>query len=104
MQPAISYAAAQGVPPFDWNAFLLKPSYTDDEWQEAQNYANEWVTCACGNQCAVLPRGINGVPMDRVLADLGAMFCDAIWARDISEAYYILQAIEQRATTLLNAL
>ena len=42
--------------------------------------------------------------MDRVLADLGAMFCDAIWARDISEAYYILQAIEQRATTLLNAL
>jgi len=66
-----TYAETKGKAPFDWKAFLEKESYTKDELFYAKELAKNWVTCACGNQCDVIPRGYDGKPLDRRLKKLG---------------------------------
>jgi hypothetical protein len=71
-----SEACDHGV--FDWNAFLNKPAYTAEELKDAYDLANNWVTCACGNQCTTIKRWKDGCPEDRVLEALGRNFMRAI--------------------------
>lgn len=40
--------------------------------------SSSWVTCACGNLCAAIPRGAIGSPLDHTLQELGRAFYD-IW-------------------------
>lgn len=57
-----TYAESKGKEPFDWNEFLSH----DIEWyldKKNSNHINaacllarDWATCACGNQCAIIPR------------------------------------------------
>lgn len=69
-----TYASTNGKKDFDWNAYLdacilLEVPATHDMVIKSQS----WVTCACGNQCAALPR-VDGKPKDRKLAKLGMDF------------------------------
>lgn len=45
--------------------------------------AGDWPTCACGNQCSVIPRNEIGEPKDELLFDLGMRFYN-----HIADAYY----------------
>lgn len=86
-----TYAETQGKKPFDWNAFLEKESYTEDELYQAIDSAIDWVTCACGNQCDVIPRGYDGKPLDRRLKKLGREFFVCI-----KTMYYYFKADEEQ--------
>lgn len=74
----MTYAEQQGEMPFDWNEFLNRKVISDAEWEKADKLAVDWVTCACGNLCEVIPRLANGMPDDDELAWSGARFSDAI--------------------------
>jgi hypothetical protein len=115
-----TYTQACGKLPFDWNGFLSKANYTNEDLIFADTKARSWVTCACGSQCNVLPRDGQGQPEDPLLKNLGLRFMYAIGAmfnahnsdydsaiqiedfatarRDAKE---ILQQIEDRATDLI---
>lgn len=70
----IKYCEFRNHFPFDWNAFLMQKSYTYKELVDASLLAKSWVTCACGNQCAIIPRSRDGVPIDDTLMKLGKDF------------------------------
>jgi hypothetical protein len=82
-----TYAEIHGTS-YDWRGFLAKGSkeYTRDELRNAYELSIGWPTCACGNQCAIIPRhksksaSKNGMPKDTVLASLGATFPSYIFA------------------------
>ena len=113
-----TFAETRNVAQFDWNAFLAKNEFTETEIINALNLAGEWVTCACGNLCAALPRNPNGEPLDYELADLGNKFYEAICSMDCShsrcdvknmikwrdKARTILFMIEDRSAILLKPL
>ena len=69
-----TYAETQGKAPFDWNAFLVKESYSYTEVEHAHYLSREWVTCACGNQCDIIPRNYQGMPEDKILQHYGKEF------------------------------
>jgi len=98
------YVEQEDEVPFDWNAFLDKADKNNlsaDDWEDAGWEASDWTTCACGNQCAVLPRDNIGKPLDKLLVGLGMKFCRAIIGEDIDGATAILAQIEQRSAYLL---
>jgi hypothetical protein len=95
-----TYAEANGAAPFDWNAFL-SIGHTEEEWEAANVLSQEWVTCACGNQCDALPRNRHGEPLDPELFWAGNEFNSAIHERDMAEAQRILAKIEKRTGHLL---
>ena len=68
----------------------------------AIHFAQSWVTCACGNQCKIIPRNDNGEPKDRQLKNLGVAFLARIEIMAIDSAIKCLELIEERAQELLN--
>jgi hypothetical protein len=70
----------------------------------AMDKATDWATCACGNQCAIIPRHPNGRPEDPLLDDLGLRFTMAISTQDEELAKYLLKEIEKRSAKLINEL
>lgn len=98
-----TYAEAKGSAPFDWYAFLRQPQIDEDEWTSAIERARNWTTCACGNQCAVIPRHREGEPKDDVLAHLGGAdgFLQSIKDHDQEGALNLLDLIEARSTYLI---
>lgn len=96
-----TYAQENKKKPFDWTTFLKKKNKTFNDWATAENEASSWVTCACGNQCSVIPRASSGVPVDSKLATLGFNFTREIRHRESSEALKTLRQIEKRSTTLI---
>lgn len=123
-----TYAESQGHPPSNWLA-ALEPGLTTPELEKLVELAQDWPTCACGNQCDVIPRwetkddkifnfwNAPGRPKDEVLAQLGVDFYDRlVSARDISyyddeessrltiEALNTFHQIEQRAAELIKEL
>lgn len=68
------YAASVGAKQFDWNAFLHKNIYTQEELDEAYELASNWPTCAVGNTCSIIPRNKTGSPKDIELLALGTNF------------------------------
>jgi hypothetical protein len=73
-----SYAESLDKKPFDWHEFLSRKAYTENELHLAYGRAISWVTCACGNQCARIPRKSNGSPRDTELANLGVKFANYV--------------------------
>ena len=59
------------------------------------------MTCACGNQCEVIPRRI-GEPVDVELRILGYQFSEHIHAREYSKAIRTLSDIEKRSAFLIS--
>lgn len=121
----MTYAESQGEQPFNWLA-ALKPGLTYEQLLTLKNLSGSWPTCACGNQCNVIPRwtikdydendhNIYGQPKDPVLSGLGYSFNNYIlhardYAKDgelekrdlyIEHARRIFLEIEQRAVELI---
>lgn len=96
-----TYAEAKGEAPFDWNKFLVKNRFTDGDWNSAFRLSASYVTCACGNQCEIIPRDNAGVPDDPELKELGMLFFDAITQENPKWAKEVLEKIEKRSAELI---
>lgn len=96
-----TYAETRGEEPFDWWDALDNPGKYDD----LSANAGSWVTCACGNQCRVIPRHTGfmavGEPKDRTLKILGFDFLDQVTDRDYTAAKQTLRKIEARSVELI---
>jgi len=89
---------------FAWNNFLSRAvlgyiSY--EEWKIAKALSSEWPTCACGNQCALIPRLPSGCPRDTTLVSLGCSFSKQIFEQNFAAAKITLSLIETRSAQLL---
>jgi hypothetical protein len=98
-----TYSQKQGKTPFDWRAFLNQSEISDASAKWAESQAKEWVTCACGNQCDIIPRTGSGAPRDAILNQLGGDegFYAAVSKKDWAEAINFLDMIEVRSAYLI---
>jgi hypothetical protein len=104
MKKNISYAQKKKKKTFDWNGFLDKDFTRNKNFSketlnkliEASRLSSKWVTCACGNQCAIIPRNLEGQPKDYTLASLGMDFFSKI---NSMHSNYV-EAYEQKGQTL----
>jgi len=98
-----TYSETQGKESFDWNEFLNRENISEDAAEDARLRAKDWVTCACGNQCSVIPRDGEGQPDDYILRTLSAEvgFYGAIRKQNWEEAKNFLALIEIRSAYLI---
>jgi hypothetical protein len=99
-----TYAEVQSEESFDWRIALKEATereLSDDEWEELGEKSNDWVSCACGNMCSIIPRDHVGRPKDEYLAGLGETFNDNIDDKDPEEALKTLCEIEKRSEYLI---
>lgn len=84
-----TYIESKGGDPFDWYKFLLEGPFTSTSLMDAKEKAGRWPTCACGNQCDIIPRfeagrdnpgygWKTGEPFDERLRQLGLKFGNVI--------------------------
>ena len=100
-----TYAETQGENFFDWNAFLENPpKYGSNEHHDACDLAIDWVTCACGNLCDIIPRSPSGCPKDYRLQMFGGMFYREIKDGQWQQAKSTLLTIEKRSAELIEGL
>lgn len=103
--------------PFDWLQFFAQDEYSVQDLDAASTASGSWVTCACGNLCAAIPRDSMGSPLDDELRTLGLEFHDIIynwWVSGLEwplnttvykpKALALLQYIEHRAAHLIEQL
>ncbi len=86
---------------FDWFTALSQPHINSAAWERLSILSSKWTTCACGNQCVIIPRDYCGNPLDSKLALLGVKFAQCVEARDAESALATLYAIEQRSAYLI---
>ena len=100
------YSEDKGKEAFDWKKALSAKEISDQTWDELVKKAGDWVTCACGNQCAIIPRYDDGSPKDKILYVLGGIegFYGAIRNRDKENAIDLLAMIEYRSEILIRRL
>lgn len=99
-----TYAETRDADLFDWNEWLHEKEFherSEYEMDTAELLADSWVTCACGRQCEIIPRGDTGEPADRELWELGIYFSQSIHERERDEAIATLQKIEERSAFLI---
>jgi hypothetical protein len=97
-----NYAETKGESAFDWNALLENPpEYLSNEHYRACDLSGEWVTCACGNLCDIIPRSPIGRPSDTELESLGVNFYYAIKECEWQKAKEILAKIEKRSEEII---
>jgi hypothetical protein len=77
---AKTYAEKKKEKTINWSKFLKQKCEDMHENEVTQRRwdAEDWVTCACGNQCAIIPRDMDGVPKNRKLRELGVKFSGEI--------------------------
>lgn len=100
------YAEEFNKEAFDWNRALKNAIRRTTPMPKAQHVglyelAGEWVTCACGNQCSIIPRSSIGEPEDEILRKLGFEFACRITMSHWSKAKQTLKQIEQRSALLI---
>jgi hypothetical protein len=87
---------------FDWNKFLENPpEYLSNEHLDACDLSCEWVTCACGNLCDIIPRSPIGRPYDTELESLGIDFDYEIKRAEWQKAKETLEKIEKRSEEII---
>jgi hypothetical protein len=97
-----NYAETKGERAFDWNNFLDNPpEYLSIEHYRACDLAGEWVTCACGNLCDIIPRSPIGRPSDTDLESLGVNFYYSVKEGEWQNAKNTLWLIEKRSEELI---
>ena len=97
-----TYAETQGKKKFDWNAFLENPPERRSlRHRRATDLSGQWVTCACGNQCDIIPRSASGTPFDNELESLGFSFHALIDDGQWDLAKNTLNLIEKRSSELI---
>jgi hypothetical protein len=102
----LTYSEKTNNRPLNWFEALSDPDISDERWQKLREFAGQWTTCACGNQCYILPRYSGGQPIDKILATLGGDegFFGAVKDRDKDRAIYFLRLIENRSAELINSM
>lgn len=99
-----TYAEASHEKPFDWNKALddaIADMPDDYTFCELTNRASLWTTCACGNQCELIPRNSEGAPKDDRLRYLGIQFYESIEDMKPKRAKAILAQIEALSAILI---
>lgn len=99
-----TYTEYRKKKPFDWNALLdkaIKGELTEKEHDKACKLSASWVTCACGNQCSIIPRERNGEPLDGELYGLGLEFNQEVEEKRFNHAKKTLAKIEKRSAYLI---
>lgn len=98
-----TFAETKGAASFDWNKLLDDfIAGKDGDWDQAAILARDWITCACGNQCAIIPRFKgSGQPCDQALSDLGTSFFNHIISGHPKRAKRTLRKIEARSAQLI---
>jgi hypothetical protein len=103
MKTQTTYAESTGNKKFNWFTALerrLRDNVRESLVLTAK--AKNWTTCACGNQCDIIPRSSEGEPFDSTLSVLGVDFYNAVrWAR-WRQAINTLHAIEARSAKLIS--
>ena len=96
------YTETQGQESFDWNAFLDNPPEKgSEEHLDACDLSQDWITCACGNLCDIIPRSPSGRPKDYRLQMFGGMFYREIKDGQWQQAKSTLLTIEKRSAELI---
>lgn len=103
-----SFTTPASCPPIpkDWLAILdwliaTNPKLTEDQFELLLNAAERWPTCACGQLCKSLPRGVLGAPLDDIACSLGISFLQEIHNRRWQAARDTFLLIEERTKSLL---
>lgn len=96
-----TYVETQNEKPFDWLEALSQEEIPKDEWEYLAHLSGRWVTCACGNQCDIIPRFPDGAPIDEKLHNLGMTFHSWILRENKEEAINVLKRIEKRSKELI---
>lgn len=96
-----TYIETVGGKPFDWWDALNNPEKYKDDDVDLPEISGDWITCACGNQCDVIPRESSGKPKDLILIDLGYEFHNLIKDQNWDDAKEILSQIEERSSFLI---
>jgi len=104
-----TYSEEKNRPAFDWNknldALIAGEEMSLEKLKELDDISGSWVTCACGNQCAIIPRNkAVGYPLDKKLHELGLDFCLEICDSEWTAAKEILKKIEARSDILIKEL
>lgn len=112
-----TYCETKDLQPINWWDRINQLPNVDAEVVSGWlNESESWVTCACGNQCAIIPRCANGAPLDNHLQNLGTNFyewwdcaydiLDGESPDDINDIIKQLKdtltAIEKRSAELIN--
>lgn len=100
-----TYAETQGQQPMDWFKTIVDArdnGISREAHTQLTRAAQMWTTCACGNQCSVLPRHESGRPLDMKIASLGCDFAACIEESDWEHALKTLEQIEHRAQVLID--
>ena len=109
------YSVEQGRKETNWWAELTilkelelkgKENWTEEEREKVADLgaqAGGWVTCACGNQCSIIPRTSNGSPYDGELCSLGIEFSEYVSYHNlrVNRAVDVLEKIEKRSEYLI---
>lgn len=96
------YAETRGAKRFNWFEELAKRiKKNSGPIVKLSKKAESWTTCACGNQCAALPRTKDGEPLDHELSELGVDFFNKVHFASWHDALDILKKIELRSFKLL---
>lgn len=97
---AFSYTAVN-IKPINWWEALENPK-AHGGWKRLARLASEWCTCACGNECVVIPRVTStGRPKDSILYHLGIDFSGDVNEQNSIRAKRTLQKIEDRSLYLI---
>ena len=104
-----TYSELKDVAPIDWNKQLdIMISGEGDNYQgmaeQLTDRAGSWVTCACGNQCDIIPRRPDGQPFDELLASMGDTFYLFVKGEKWQDAKDLLFQIEERSELLIRRL
>lgn len=107
MEKQISFAEANGKKPFNWHKFIelgILDQLTQEQKEKGIMLAKSWVTCACGNQCKLIPREefIKGRPDDDILYSLGNLFAILVKIERYESAKFIIKKIEKRSSQIIN--
>jgi hypothetical protein len=108
-----TYMEEQQGESFDWNKFLenairRKSPMDSDTLDDVIDRSQNWVTCACGNQCSIIPRHKDDdyedddAPIDEELNQLGVQFYECVKDQYWVEAKMTLKDIEARSATLIH--
>lgn len=102
--------------PFDWYKELremikiqkacqnksVSADFYEKKYRVLADNSGTWISCACGNACAIIPRNCDGEPIDVKLSRLGILFYEAIaLEHDFSTAIKVLHEIEDRSKILI---
>lgn len=110
MQVQKTYSEREGHSPINWNERINKiisgeVEYGSMEHNVYMRDSGQWVTCACGNMCEIIPRNTNGVfigsPSDGTLFSLGIEFHAYITKANGPKAKNVLRKIEERSEFLI---